>query len=722
MSDMLPETHAASPASWTVLPLPGLTLDSLGSYLAGLGLLSVASRRWQGVRGCWQQGRLALINGPKTLVELEDVLWDIAARAAWSPYGRSWKAAQEKDSRKKTGSSTSNWRALSADEDALATFHSHVACGSRLSFNPLFGSGGNSGNRGFDDGWQEAVSALRAPPRKWKPEKLRADLDSFLVGNACECLAGFNASSWFSAANKAFNSGTARPFRDGQVTPWAMALACEAFPLLQGSPSRQLGRFRRATGAFPFVTTAAAPEVAGEAGRCVGEVWLPVWDRPMTLPEVSTLFSRGRAEVRGRGATTAPAFAAAVLQRGVDAGIREFRRFVLLHTTSENTFESRLASVVPVASGADAALAEALNRALVLRDSLPAERKKGQRWLYQGLRGPLDRALVELAEAPSAERACSVVDAMVTALRKVDRNRAHRAAKPPVQFQLLPGMWAASLLDEHGDSARPETRLALAIATLRPGVSISPAEKRSVGPFLPYWLGVEAQDIRGRFWRFPESVPFRRVWGAGSLPANFIGVLQRRLVEEEPEAEPPFGASYRADLGDIALWLRGETDEAELERWLLRLSFFDWDNAATANLRNFMGQPEPIPIADGTLALFGLFKPLFESFLLKQLLPAGSRRKTAKAGPLPQLVAQLARGDVSSAVELATSAYRGAGVTPASLPRSFAASNCPRLLAALLIPTASHGLTASFRDSSERWIPPLSHRWLSPNKQNKDRT
>jgi CRISPR-associated protein Csx17 len=604
----------------------------------------------------------------------------------------------------------------------LATFHSHVACGDRLSFNPLFGSGGNSGNRGFDDGWQEAVSALRTPPRKWKPEKLRADLGSFLVGNACECLAGLNASSWFSAANKAFNSGTARPFREGQVTPWAMALACEAFPLLRGSPSRQLGRLRRATGAFPFVTTAAAPEAAGEASRCVGEVWLPVWDRPMSLPEVSALFSRGRAEVRGRGAITAPAFAAAVLQRGVDAGIREFRRFVLLHTTSENTFESRLASVVPVTSGADAAFAEALNRALVFRDSLPAERKKGQRWIYQGLRGPLDRALIELAEAPSPERACSMVDAMVAALRKVDRNRAHRAAKPPVQFQLLPGMWAASLLDDHGDSARPETRVALAIATLRPGVIIGAAKKRSVGPFLPYWLGMEAQDKRGRFWRFPEAVPFRRVWGASSLPASLAGVLHRRLVEETPEAEPPFAAWYRAGLGDIALWLRGEMDEAELERWLLRLSLFDWDNAAIANLKNFVGQPEPIPVADGTLVLFGLFKPLFDGFLLKQLLFAGGRRKTAKAGPLPRLVAQLARGDASSAVELATSAYWAAGITPANLPRDFATSDCARLLAALLIPTASRGLTTAFRDSSERWIPPLSHRWLSPNKQNKDRT
>ena len=721
MSDTLPKTHAAPPAAWTVLPLPGLTPDSLGLCLSALGLLSVCTRRWRNVRGGWRDGVFILVSGPEGEAELADALVELAVQGSWTGYQKGWDKAQKAD-RGESAEHTALWRAQQADEDLLPVFHAHLATASRLSFNPLFGTGGNAGRRDFTTGWTKAVGALKKPPRGWSREALNADLLAFLHGEPCRCLADYSAGCWFSAANKAFNSGTARPFREGQVTPWAMALACEGFPLLRGSPSRQLGRLRRATGAFPFVTTAAAPEAAGEAGRCVAEVWLPVWDRPMSLPEVSALFSRGRAEVRGRGAITAPAFAAAVLQRGVDAGIREFRRFVLLHTTSENTFESRLASVVPVASGADAAFAAALSRALVFRDSLPAERKKGQRWIYQGLRGLLDRALIELAEVPSPERACSVVDAMVTALRKVDRNRAHRAAKRPVQFQLLPGLWAASLLDEHGDSARPETRLALAIATLRPGVITDAAKKRSVGPFLPYWLGVEAQDKRGRFWRFPEAVPFRRVWGAGSLPANLAGVLHRRLVEETPEAEPPFGAWYRAGLGDIALWLRGETDEAEVERWLLRLSLFDWDNAAIAKLKSPLGQPEPISVADGMVLLFGLFKPLFDGFLLKQLLPAGSRKKTAKAGPLPRLVAQLARGDVSSAVELATSAYRAAGVTPANLPRDFAASDCARLLAALLIPAASRGLTAISRDSSDRRIPPLSHRWLSPNKQNKDRT
>src|SRR5260370_20366148 len=106
----------------------------------------------------------------------------------------------------------------------------------------------------------------------------------------------------------------------------------------------------------------------------MGELWLPVWLGPMRLAEITPLFSLGRAEVRARGAITAPAFSAAILQRGVDAGIDEFRRFILFRTTSENTFESRLACVVPVQVRCDASLAEALDTALSLRDALPPDR------------------------------------------------------------------------------------------------------------------------------------------------------------------------------------------------------------------------------------------------------------------------------------------------------------------------------------------------------------
>jgi CRISPR-associated protein Csx17 len=692
----------------TVLPLSGLHLDSLGLCLSALGLLSLCSRRWPSVRGGWRGGVFYLAGGPTTEDELIQFVADIGERGKWNHYRKGWDEHQKADTKAKSGINTALWRAREADEESLALLQSHISPAARLSFNPLFGTGGNAGKRDFANGWAKATSAIQKPPKGWKREALNTDLAAFLRGEPGVCLADYNAGCWFGAANKAFNSGTAQPFRDGQASPWGMALACEAFGLFQGSASRRLGSGRRTIGAFPFVTSGAAPTAPGEAGKNLGELWLPIWEQPMSLAEVAALFQRGRAEVNGRGATTSPAFAAAILQRGVDAGIREFRRFLLLRTTSENTFESRLASVIPVSSKVESATAAALTRMLDFRDRLPADRKKGKRWIYAGLRGPLDDALVAFAERPSPENARAAMDSMVDALRKADRNRGHRKHKslspprPPIMFQQLPGFWAASLFDADCGDACPEARIGLALATLFHGKQNAKTKKERATLFLPYWLGVQ---MSGRFCKMPEEVPFRRVWGAGVLTANLAAVLQRRLIEEEPSAEPPFGAWHRVALGDIEAWLSGAVDDAEIERWAMRFSLFDWSRESVAASSNRLGQVSPPDVTTGSLALFAFFKPLFQPTLPKILLPEGSKRKAAKVGPLPGIAAQLARGDITAAVRLARTAYRATGIQPANmLSEEFYCTDPQRLLAALLIPTQAGRIAE------------LALRWLSPLK------
>jgi CRISPR-associated protein Csx17 len=698
-----------------------LHLDSLGLGLAALGLLLLCSRRWPLIRGGWRDGVFYLSGGPKTEAELLDFVAGIGERGEWSNYQKGWDKHQKADTKAKSGRNTALWRAREADEESLSLFQSHIAPATRLSFNPLFGTGGNAGKRDFSTGWVKATEAIKKPPRAWTRKMLNADLAAFLRGEPGLCLADYNSGCWFGAANKAFNSGTSKPFREGQLSPWAMALACEAFGLFQGSPSRRLGSALRATGAFPFVTTEASPTAEGEAGKNLGELWLPVWEQPMSLPEVVAIFQRGRAEVNGKGATTPPAFAAAILQRGVDAGIREFRRFLLLRTTSENTFESRLASVVPVAGKAEASTAITLTRMLGVRDSLPADRKKGKRWIYAGLRGPIDEALVAFAEKQSPETARAAVDAIVKSLRAADRNRGHRLSKKanppraPIRFQLLPGAWAESLLDEHGGDACAEARIGLALATLWASKHPNKTKKAGAAPLLPYWLGIK---MTGPFCTMPEEPPFRRVWGAGTLTANLAAVLHRRLIEEEPSAEPPFGAWYSVGLGDIEAWLSGTLDDTEVEKWMMRFSLFEWNKDSVSAVGKRLNHAPPTDVVSGTLALFALFKPLFQSWLLSDLLPVGSKAETAKVGPLLGIVALLARGDLTAATQLARNAYRAAGIEPARLHfQNFACEDPQRLLAALLIPTQRRGITKDTFDGLNRPVPALCKRWLSPPNQ-----
>lgn len=700
MSDSNLSANSANATSdqvkWPVLQLPGLVPDSIGNYLASIGLLALASRKWPGIRGCWLSDRFLLVNAPTDIEDLVAFLVEIAANREWSDYGRNWGRCQKKDTNDECAESTSHWRSMEAEEQELPLFHSHLALSQRLSFNPLFGTGGNTGQRKFASGWKKAADALGKA--KGKDKALFAtDVHSFLTGSPCSYLGGYSAGSWFSSANKIYNNGTERPFRKGQVTPWAMVLACESFPLLRGTISRQMGSCRAGIGAFPFVTAAAAPESAGEAGRSVGELWLPIWARPMGVAEAASLFSRGKSEIRGRAALTAPAFSAAILQRGVDAGITEFRRFALFHTTSENTFESRLADIVPVKESGDSPMATAVDGALNLRESLPRDWKKGKRWIYAGLRGPLDRALIELAAHPDPDAKRSLVDAMVVALRAVDRNRSHRLQN--VRFTLLPGAWAESLIGEH-EEITPEIRLAYAISSLRPTQTSPPGRIREItAPFLAYWLGAENH---GKWWEIPERVPFRRIWGGEEFASNIVAVLQRRLVEERPEAAPPFEGRSRVGLADIEALLLRKLDEAELRRWIFRFSLFSGQGANSHALAVRLRSGSRIEAVSPSMALFALFKPMFDARLIRHESIGASR--SVKVGTLSRITALLFQADISSAVEAARNAYHAVGVELADFECRFELRDTRHLIASLIVPVRGNELVEPFR------------RWRSPTK------
>ena len=94
---------AANPNVLTAVALPGLRPDSLGNYLASLGLLRLLARKWPRVRAGWHDGTFHLVGGPATIDELLDELSEIAAKCAWTPYERGWADAQKKGTKAKSG-------------------------------------------------------------------------------------------------------------------------------------------------------------------------------------------------------------------------------------------------------------------------------------------------------------------------------------------------------------------------------------------------------------------------------------------------------------------------------------------------------------------------------------------------------------------------------------------------------------------------------------------
>ena len=694
-------------SSLPVVRLNGLHADSLGNYLAALGLFSLVVRKWQGARAVWHDGRFCLVGGPATLEQTVDFVNEVGEGNTWTKYDKPWDTAKKADvdetkkgRGRETSRRTAHWRSLEADEQSLPMFGVHLALDVRVRMNPLLGTGGNAGQRKFDRGWRDAVARIHKPPRSQSRGSLKADLESFLEGDACTFLGGFSGGSWFGNANKTYNHGTTKPFREGEITPWAMALACEGLPYLAGGPSRQLGSHRQPKVAFPFVTTAMALKGEKGVGRTEAEVWAPVWSKPMSEPEVKSLFLRGRAELDGKAATSSAAFAVGVVRRGVDAGICEFRRFALLHTTSTQTFESRLATVVPVPKASpDSATTEATRAIVELRDALPMDRKVRMRWRFAGLRGPIEQALVDYAiakpEECRTEGAWALSDQVIEALVKVDRNRTFRAQS--VRFGMLPGAWAADLFKD--DPPDAETRLALAMSSLR--------RTQTSERFIAYRIGVLKAKAGSR-WEFPESPPRRRVWSNAALTENLCATAERRIVEalRNLASRPPFGAHIRASLEDIHAWLAGNVDEDRMRLWLDRLCVFDWTGEANREAATALQQSFPSrgPAVDGALALYALFRPFASDWLFRHILRESDIRTTSAStcGRLGRVVAMLRRGDVEAAVETALDGYRAAGIATANFDIPVGGSDPARLLAALAIPVRDRQVLAVF----QRWRAP----------------
>jgi len=688
-----------------VIPLPGLRLEVLGNYLASLGLLRLLARKWPGVRIAWRDGVLQVVGGPQNLDELLEVLVSVAQNREWTPYKRQWKEDQQEATKQKAGRPLAIWRA-EADEESIELFDAHDVALDRVAFNPLLGTGGNAGKRDFARGWSRVVDELQSPPAEID---LRQELRAWLLGKViCWMIPGAAAASWFSSANKLYNSGQS-PFREEPLSPWAMALACEGLPFFAGSASRRLGARARAQAAFPFVCQAASPTTAGEAGRDRGEIWAPVWDRPMTLPEVRALFQRGRAEVRGRGANTPAAFAAAIVRRGVDAGLCGFVRYALGATTSAKTFEPRHEGLIPVPVPAAVrasvyqARSTTVERILDLIEHLPKDLKKGQRWLFVGLRGPIEEALIRFAQTPPEDpfAFCELLDAVVSALDRVDRNVGYREKR--VQWEPLP----LEMLQSIFASAAPDLEARLAMAL----VSAFPALR----PFALYRFGVVV-NRSGRF-EHPKNPPAQWVYRAGQLPGILTDVLLRSVLDWEKNSTSDTrhsGTYFRQDpltvsAADLDSWFAGDVDESLLARWLGRLALFDWKRVPDRlrGLWRLESNRENWP--DGPVLLVGLFQPLFDSRPLVlpsepergDVLPEETGARTP--GAARAMAALIRTGRLNAATAMAKSRYAMANVPLMRTNVDWQVSEPERLLAALLFP-----LSESDRSTLiQRWLRPV---------------
>jgi CRISPR-associated protein Csx17 len=715
--------------------LTGCRPEPLGSYLAALGVLRVATVADAGAAGCWRSdafvlesaldrrglGRFLLDdyrptplvapwNGGSGFYPKDRKVGIDALRGAtaerFATYRRIVEAVDRLFARlgidekvDKTGKERLIEACRSSLPDAALEWldAAVLLTGEGPKYPPLLGTGGNDGRLEFSNNFMQRVvwlfdagtGAARAEAAPLLAAALFDEpvdlLVSVAVGQFDPVAAG--------GANAASDFGG-----ESLVNPWSYVLMLEGAVLFAAAAARRMQHDAGGSLSYPFTVRAVAAGYGSAAGAdegdSRGEIWVPLWDRPARLAEVRAVFAEGRAHVRGRPAATGVDFARAVATLGVDRGIDSFVRYGFLVRNGLSylaaplgRFRVRHRRPVTHLQEIDAWL-----------DRFRSRARTGPASIARALR-ELEAAIIALCERGDAPRLLDVL---------LELGRCERALARGLRWTLEAGIPPVPALSaswlEAVDDGSVELRLAASLASvsgrygagegrwqviplraqLEPVVTVYPGDRLRAR-----WLEDAGRDV---VWSDGEPIEdLQRV-----LARRLVLTIQRPAAQADEEARVSYSDSGRlgADLADIAAFLDERVDDRRLADLLWACCLLDWPGVTGRPLRRAPGR-DTLPGA-----LYGLLKLCF----------AGRRVRDAAVPAVPRLHRLASAGQASAAAAAAARRLRASGLPPAVEAVHVDGREARRTAAALLFPLDAGAVEA------------LANRFLRPREDESHRT
>ena len=331
----------------------------------------------------------------------------------------------------------------------------------------LLGTGGNLGRLDLATTYMEAISGLLSPAQTTRSTELlthallgngHPELDSKAVGQYSPGAAGTMNSSAFGSAESVTNL-------------WSIVFGMEGALLFASGVAR---RFSGSQGiaTMPFTVSGDPAGYSAADGETVkGEFWAPLWQRPMTVPELRRVMAEGRLSWRGKQAASGLDAAKALSTLGVDRGFSHFERYVIAVRFGQSPLAAPVGSFVVTRQPADrVSLLSTTDPwlARVRRQSLPQAAGSALR--------RVDAAQMKVTQNPNSPALLQDFLVELAALEwTVSRNpRVAEALGGPIQ-PLNRKRWGPEL-----DDGSPEWRLAAALATQQDHLNppFSPSERR----------------------------------------------------------------------------------------------------------------------------------------------------------------------------------------------------------------------------------------------------
>jgi CRISPR-associated protein Csx17 len=526
-------------------------------------------------------------------------------------------------------------------------------------FPPLLGTGGNEGSGSYMSGFaQQVVDVLL-------DRKHDEALTAAVLGETSDGTSTNQTPGHFSP-NDAGGPNASQGFEGGLTTnAWDYILALEGTLLFASAAVRQLESRDDGSLGYPFCVRPTAAGYGSSAtsdeGTGRAEMWLPLWTRPTSLPELRLLFSEGRATVNQRAARNGVDFARAISMLGVDRGITDFERFGFHQRNGLSNFAvpfGRFRVRAKPAVGLIDQIDDWISpfRRAATGKNAPSSARRALR--------DLEDAVFQFCKSsdPDSVRLQRVITALAVAESVVARSTPLRVDNKLRPLQLQSPEWLV-----HADDGSPEFRLAASLAGLN---------SKLIGGFRQH---LEPVNTSGRWpsWNEDSSALCDVVWTEESLESNLVALLLRRNIlavqrGERAQNTLVFSGSSRfhASSGDVGLFLREQTDDAKVASLAHGLSLLDWRNIDPGTSLQ-RGSAEPMPDA---------------TFALLKLCHSSHGVRDAQIPLEPRIARLLLANRLAEATKLAAQRLIGSGLPPAFKAVSRSGSSVRRIAAALMFP------------------------------------
>jgi CRISPR-associated protein Csx17 len=547
--------------------------------------------------------------------------------------------------------------------------------GGMVAYPPLFGSGGTDGRLEFTNTFLqclcEIIHAQSGLPSvgsaAWLKSSLfqetmsgtfsKAPIGQFFPGAA----GGANAKSGFSG--------------DSIVNPWDYVLMMEGGMLFAGAAVKKLDGSSDGSMVCPFCVSHSgagfASATRSDEAKAGCEIWTPLWEQPTTFAELQTVFSEGRAQLRGSSARSGVDFAQAAVTLGVDRGITAFQRYALLERNGQSSFATPLGKFL-VCRNARADLLADIHRWITrLRMKTDPGAKPRAPNAVGSAFNLVERRIVELCQQDSPDRLQSLLASLGATERAVARSFKWATTKDKGQRENASPLHGLRLewLIQIPDCT--ETRLAASLA----GIRASFGKGKETLWFRQHLEPLKRAEYFSPAWT-DKSSENDVAWHDGDLTAALNAILARRVLRVGQSGKEGWtdDSPRRARLEDITAFIEGRTNEALLADLIWGLSLLDWQQV----------KPLPPELRDASDAVPSSF------YALLRLCFRPFSRKDDAIPLVPAILRRAMNEDGQAASELAVRRLRASGKAPLVKSLPVSGDIARRTAAAILFPISHH--------------------------------